>query len=232
MQHIAKVGFELEGGWNGTRRVSPFPDLTLITDGSINGQQLVDAPIHAVHVGEAVSAPIEVEAVDPEGQLLWEKWLLEHWPNAAAPNRTNSTCGFHIHISLKSHKDYYLLSSKIYLLDLQKAMQSLGKRLIGEWDASAEAERFWLRVSGKNAFCGMFFDPAKQMKVKKDGGIHKVRYGWLNFSWAAHGTMEFRALPLFFEPTLGVRFAREFFFFTNAWLEEMGEREVVKEVQF
>jgi hypothetical protein len=229
-QHIDKVGFELEGGWDGVRGISPFTDITLIEDGSINGQGLRGErggqAINATHVGEAVSPPMSItEAVD--GEVVWKKWLLSHWPNAAAPNRTNCTCGFHIHISLLSMKDYAFLSSKVFLFDLQDAMLTLGKAL----DLSPR-HHFWERMEGKNRFCRFIFDAASQMKVKKDGGVYNVRYGMLNFSWRAHGTVEFRALPTFFEAELGLKFAEAYLEFVNIWLDATEGIELVREVRF
>src|SRR5512136_62524 len=91
---ILKVGFEIEGGWEGKPGVAPFTDCMVIADHSINGQTLHGAePIDAPHVGEVVSEPIPY-AED------WEGWLTTHWPNAEPEHRTNRTCGFHIHLSV------------------------------------------------------------------------------------------------------------------------------------
>ncbi len=224
---ILRVGFELEGGWAGEPRVSPFKDLTLIADPSINGQTLKTAPIKAVHVGEAVSPPMVYGAVEADSKVDWKEWLLSHWPNAEGKDRTNHTCGFHIHLSVLSLKDYSLLTSKLFLFQLRDRMAEVGKKV----DLPSKHE-FWNRVGGKNAFCTLLFDPAHQMKVKKDGEIHRCRYGWLNFSWRAHGTMEFRALPTFRDAPVGLRFAVEYFNFVDEWLEANKGVELVREAKF
>lgn len=206
---ILKVGFEVEGGWEGTPGISPFKDITLISDHSINGQTLTANPIVAPHVGEAVSPPLSYADED------WKGWLEEHWPNAAPPNRTNHTCGFHIHASFGSMKDYTLLTSKVFLLEVRDHLLKVGEEI-----GLPRAHDFWRRMLGKNTFCTLTFDATPQIQLlQKGGGIHRVRYGWLNFSWNVHGTMEFRALPTFRDATTAVKFANAYFTFVDSWLD-------------
>jgi len=208
MSRIAKVGFEIEGGWKGDPRVSPFADTPLIADHSINGQSLGGAPaIHAPHVGEVVSKPFPYE----EGE--WKDWLVSHWPDAEPKDRTNRTCGFHIHLSTKSLRDYSLLSSKSFFFELKDEMNKVGERV-----KLPKKHVFWERVRGQNRFCTPEFDPANQMRINKKGGAN--RYGWLNFAWTMHGTMEFRALPTFRDAAVGLRFAEAYFGFVQGWLEK------------
>jgi hypothetical protein len=202
------VGFEIEGGWAGEPGISPFTDIPLIPEHSINGQTTNGAPkIKAPHIGEAVSKPMEFE------KAPWPEWLYEHWPNAEPRHRTNRTCGFHIHLSPLSMRDYTLLSSKVFLYSLHNRLVEVGKLC-----KLNENHVFWERMGGFNSFCNLHFDPAAQMRINKKGG--KNRYGWLNFAWTMHGTMEFRALPTFRDAQVALRFTTEYFDFVNSWLDE------------
>lgn len=218
MNYIDRVGFEIEGGWDGEEGISPIPE-ALIQDLSINGQTLgASAAISARHVGEAVSPPISYL----DGP--WQDWLLSRWPNAAPEHRTNRTCGFHIHLSTWSLRDYALLSSKTFLLQLRDEMIKLGKEV-----KLPKKHVFWERMEGKNTFCDFFFDPAQQLKITTKG-IHRERYGWLNFSYGVHGTVEFRALPTFRDGEVALQFASTYFNLVNAFLEARKDLKLVKKL--
>jgi hypothetical protein len=170
----------------------------------------------ATHVGEAVSPPIVYapwEGALPH-MVDWLDWLGKHWPNAEPPNRTNHTCGFHIHVSFHSHKAYTLLTSKIFLYELRQLILAQGIK-----EKLPRKHPFWNRVNGGNTFCHLDFNAPKQMEVaSKDGGIRRVRYGWLNFASALHGTMEFRALPTFRDFPVAARFSHTYFTFIDSYL--------------
>lgn len=216
-RRIDKVGFEIEGGWGGKPGVSPFPDISLIREGSINGQTLHGAkPIQAVHIGEVVSEPLDYET----GK--WEEWLTTHWPNADPPNRTNRTCGYHIHLSTLSMKDYALLGSKSFLFSLAETFNRLGKAL-----DLPKKHVFWERMTGQNTFCTLDFNPSRQMQVAMKGG--RNRYGWLNFAWKMHKTVELRSLPTFRDAAIALRFTETYFTFTTNWLEAHQDVKLRKE---
>lgn len=223
MTRINAVGFEIEGGWKGKRYLSPFADGTLISDHSINGQTLNGAtPIASLHVGEAVSPVISYLETNKEGKFLWEEWLLAHWPNADPPHRANRTCGFHIHLSVNSLRDYVLLTGKSFLFGARDRMHELGLEL-----KLPEKHIFWERMEGLNSFCKLDFNPSRQMELTKANHHgNRSRYGYLNFSYNVHGTVEFRALPTFRDAKIGVRFAKEYFVFLERYLEELKETKV------
>lgn len=209
---ILKVGFEIEGGWAGEPGIAPFTDCKVIPDHSINGQTLNGAArISAVHVGEVVSEPIPFSSMKGD-TAEWVSWLLEHWPNAEPEHRTNRTCGYHIHLSVETPLEYALLTSKSFLLALRDRMIEVGREV-----KLPKKHTFWERVHGVNTFCDLFFDAGAQMGIKAKG-INKVRYGWLNFSYGLHGTMEFRALPTFRDAAVAVRFSQEYFTLVDWWL--------------
>jgi hypothetical protein len=141
----------------------------------------------------------------------WQGWLTTHWPNAAPEHRTNRTCGFHIHISLDNWRSYAHLTSKSFLLALRDRMIEVGKEV-----DLPKKHSFWERMHGANTFCDLFFDPAAQMRLTTKGG--RVRYGWLNFAFNMHGTVEFRALPTFRDAHVAVRFSDEYFQLVERWL--------------
>ena len=213
--HIDKIGFELEGGWAGTAGISPFKDISLIQDGSINGQTLVGERIRAVHVGEAVSPPIPIADMtgDPP-KAVWEVWLTSHWPDATPPDRTNNTCGFHIHLSLLTYLDYSLMTSRKALFLLRDAIKAEGEKA-----KLPKKHEFWARMEGLNTFCNFFTDPAKQMSINSKR-MSKDRYGFLNFSYGVHGTMEFRALPTFRDAHVAVGFTEAYLAAVDKWLDE------------
>jgi hypothetical protein len=208
MSYIDKVGFEVEGGWDGKAYESPFSDITLIADHSINGQQLKSSsPIVATHVGELVSPAF------PFLDEGWPLWLYEHWPNAAPKNRTNRTCGFHIHLSTKSMKDYTLLSAKDFLFGLRDRMNELGHQI-----SLPSKHIFWERMDGFNTFCSLNVNPGAQMGLRTKGTSNPLRYGYLNFSWGLHGTMEFRGLPTFRDAQVALRFVAAYLDYVNSYL--------------
>jgi hypothetical protein len=232
VSRLKLVGLEIEGGWDGEPWISPFRDVSLTQDMSINGQQLHSPAIRATHVGEVISPPLDIfvgeEEEEEEFSPGWQQWLMDHWPNAAKEeDRTNDTCGYHIHVSMPSYKDYALLSGKHFFVSLLGEMEKVGHAL-----RIPEGNYFWGRIKGKNIFCSSQFDPALQMRVKKDGEIHRCRYGMLNFAWSAHGTVEFRALPTFTDVNIAHAITKAYLAFTEAYLKANKDRALVRELRF
>jgi len=103
------------------------------------------------------------------------------------PDKTNSTCGLHIHISLKQ-KNYYslLMSSKF---------NTYFKKMIVEYaDKNITNKHFWNRLEGSNTFCTDVFRPQIQTN---DAGKGSTRYSQLNYCYSLHGTLECRLFPAF-----------------------------------
>lgn len=189
MSAINLVGLEVEGGWNGKPMVPPFEDIDLAADLSIDGTTMTtDNRLLLPHVGEAISPPLPVEAVDD--------WIERHWPHG-----TNITCGYHIHVSLKNNLHYMLLTRKSFMLQVMRNMRSLALDL-----GLPPNHYIWHRLSGTNPFCTYQFDAGAQMEIKKKRVSDRTRYGFLNFAKGVHGTMEFRALPTFENAILAKRF--------------------------
>jgi hypothetical protein len=216
---IKQVGFEIEGGWAGTPGLSPRPRSfwLFVPDQSINGQTLDGGlPINPVHLGEAIGGPF------PYQSTLWESWLLEAWPDAPRRERTNITCGFHIHISTHTKRDYCLLTAKSFLSALVDLMWALGKEL-----KLPEAHPFWWRLGGDNRFCRLGFNALAQMAVQPQNRHNNAtRYGMLNFSQTLHGTMEFRLLPTFRDAVVGLKFATAYLAFVEAYLTQQEKTDI------
>lgn len=206
MGSIHKVGLEVEGGWPGIPGINPFDDLALVADRSIDGRTLAaDHPLLALaHVGEAVSEPL------PADQEVIDKWIDKYWPTAA-----NNTCGYHIHISLKSAGNYMRLTSKAFLYSLIEKMKEIGLR-----EGLPKTHYLWRRLNGANPFSMHHFDCSSQIRMARKSVGDRTRYGTLNFAWKIHGTVEFRALPTFESKGLAKVFTREYLEFVEGWLIE------------
>ena len=215
---IKQVGFEIEGGWDGDPGVKPIPGPGQFTaDHSINGQSIGDSQaIRATHVGEAISPPLAYESP------VWKEWILANWPTATPPNRTNRTCGFHIHLSTYNLKQYSMMTSKSLLYQIHSNLEAMGKEL-----KLPPRHIFWQRMNGLNRFCRFDFDPQQQMEVTMDNrNNNATRYGYLNFSWKLHGTAEFRVLPTFRDGFIALRFAEIYFATVDNFLRGAEKEEV------
>lgn len=208
MGHINLVGLEVEGGWNGTRYKHPF-DIPIIADHSIDGRTLqTDKPLKCTHVGEVVSAPMPPDPDAVGG------WIDKYWPQ-----HTNITCGFHIHTSFKSKRDYTLLTTKGFLLELVDTMQTKGKDL-----GLPPEHYFWARMRGGNPFTMLNFDASSQIGLRQKSVGNRTRYGMLNFAWNIHGTMEFRALPTFESADLARSFTFHYLSFIESFLDDNADK--------
>jgi hypothetical protein len=198
-KYINKIGLEVEGGWGGERGIAPFDDLDLTADRSIDGTMMrTDRAMTSVHVGEAVSEPIDREAVD--------EWINKYWPTEA-----NITCGYHIHVSFRKPFWYTLCTRKSFFLHLLAKVEA-------KMEEIPLGPRHYLRrrLQGQNVFCNMDFDAAGQIRVQERRIVNRVRYGALNFAHGLHGTMEFRLYPTF-------RNKKEARIFTHVYLDAINE---------
>jgi|SRR3990172_4744357 len=202
---IRAVGLEVEGGWDGEPGVPPFDDLLLTSDHSVDGRmQPPDKVLQSVHVGEAVSPPLEPLP------RVYKDWINKHWPT-----ETNITCGYHIHLSFDKIKDYSLLTTKTFLYHLNARMEELGQEL------KLPPEHYlWRRLAGVSQFAKLQYDTAKQLGLRQKRVGDPVRYGFLNHCFKLHGTVEFRALPTFETPELAIAFTENYLDFTEEFLDK------------
>lgn len=204
MSHVKLVGLEIEGGWEGTPGKPPF-DIPIIADHSIDGRTLPsESPLQTTHVGEVVSEPMQ-----PNLDVI-NAWLEKYWPD-----EVNNTCGYHIHASFDSLKDYSLLTMKSFSFLLRKELHSAGEAL-----ALPPNHHLFQRLEGKNPFALLNFDASKQIKLRHKSVGDRTRYGFVNCCWGIHGTFEFRALPAFKDVNLAKHFTKCYLDFVEYYLEK------------
>lgn len=208
MGRINLVGLEVEGGWDGTHCKRPFAS-TIIADHSIDGRTLQsDKLLTCTHVGEVVSKPMVAT------QAWTDPWIDTHWPQ-----HTNNTCGFHIHTSYASMKDYAALTTKHFLTKLIEAIIEKGKVL-----NLPTTHYLFKRMAGNNPFTNYNFDASNQLRMKTKSVGDRLRYGMINCSWNIHGTIEFRGYPTFETAALAKEFTHLYLDFIEDYLEEFSDR--------
>ena len=133
------------------------------------------------YIGECVSDPIRVDQIREYFQRLIEQGY-----------ETNSTCGFHQHISFKSNISYMILTDErfynFYLHEISKWAHE--KKLNPD-------SQFWKRLEGKNHFCKYGFNAEDQIFMREH--YESCRYTHLNYCYNVDNrkTLEFRLLPAF-----------------------------------
>ncbi len=172
---IAGLGCEIEGGWKSDRRL----DAAIKADGSVRDLG------YDFKGGEIVS-PVFVSRED-----------LAVWIEKNYPDRTNQTCGLHLHLSFKNSLYYSLLidNEEFYNEFLEK-IEKWGKICV------PKATQFWERLAGRNEFCERGFNAdAQLMAVGKD---RSVRYKHWNFCYNLYKTAECRLMPAFRDAHISV----------------------------
>jgi len=209
MGKINLVGLEVEGGWDGSPCKRPFATTKIIPDHSIDGRTLIsDNPLTCTHIGEIVSLPM------PALRAATDPWIDTHWPQHA-----NNTCGFHIHTSYASMKDYAALTTKHFLTKLVEVIIEKGKTL-----NLPTTHYLFKRMVGNNPFTMYNFDASNQLRIKQKSVGDRLRYGMINCSWGLHGTIEFRGYPTFETPALAKEFTNLYLDFIEDYLEEFSDK--------
>jgi hypothetical protein len=174
---IDKVGLELEGAWN----VRP-PDAAYHADGSVRG-------VSGAIIGEMVSPPMATFAD------------VSTWITAAYPADSNTSCGFHVHVSFKSRRDYAKLMHPAFFEYFSRRMEEWGRKV-----NLPAAHPFWYRLSGANFFCSKNFVPDTQAQLRRKSN---ARYAQLNYCFKFHGTIECRLAPVFKQANIAVSYTKE-----------------------
>lgn len=187
---IAKVGVELEGGWD----IVPA-GVSLIGDGSVD--------ISANHRGELPTPT----GLDP---VSIPSWMLKHYPH-----HVNKSCGLHVHMSFNYARHYMALMEPEY----PKTMQEYLKRWATAEGFPAN-HHFWKRLALQNQFCGKGFYPDLQAAQRRKSYTHEgaSRYTFINYPYGLHETVEVRGLPMMDTPEQGVRAVMRVIEITNAFL--------------
>lgn len=187
----SKVGIEIEGRWldlNITAQRAAREGLTGNADGSVSRSVSTDA------------RPWEFQTFP--GELRHAiKQLVDFYPD-----ETDASCGMHVHVSFKHHTDVSLLMSREFTAYFRARwltwMETNG---IGRY---SQMQR---RLDGHNEYCVP--NSMSELSLNCD------RYTQLNFSsWARHGTLECRLLPMFNSAAVGASAVAELLSIYTAYL--------------
>lgn len=195
--YIKRIGVEMEGGWRSR------PSIELRRDGSVE--------VRADYVGEVSSPPY----FKPDNVELW---IRKHHPHIV-----NSSCGFHVHISVEPGHYSMLMCREFYDAYL-RAYRQWGETSFSNPGlvASNDAARFYERLNGGNRYCQGRWDPDTQtLATNRQNPAWDSRYSHLNFCWSLHGTLESRLLPMFGLADYTTSSMRVFLNVVNEWLESM-----------
>jgi hypothetical protein len=128
--------------------------------------------------GEIVSNIIKAEEI--------EKWFND---NEMAIGETNRSCGIHVHVGGLTMVEYGILMEVPFHLYLKTELLKWGEEM-----NIRRGSQFFQRLEGTNTYCRDKFNPQQQ---KMDLEKTSVRYCFVNYCWALHGTLEIRVLPSF-----------------------------------
>lgn len=162
---ILRVGLELEGGWN------EHPSENAVGEWHYDGSVALPVSARPMSIGEFVSNPMYPREIG--------EWLYN-----AYPDRVNSTCGLHVHLSVKP---------EFYVRLAQSKFATAFRASMTDWsNFLTEKEQFLARLRGRNTYCQDRFVPHEQMI-----GVNNERYAALNYCYGKHRTLEVRLLPMF-----------------------------------
>ena len=243
INRIAKIGIEVEGGWNaalaGHKIIrdssvvfsSSQPQVTIreirLPDGRVQ-RDLIEIPptkpstIVPTIVGEIV--------MDPP-MFVTGRW--QDWMRGAYPQHVNATCGLHIHMSFSHELNYQRLMCPDYTMAMVIALTDFGNR-----ESIPPDHVFWNRVGKPNhEHCAHVYRGDEQSKVARldyhSRGKSYDRYTAINYPRAKHKTIECRLLPMFgTQPTTpddaeqAIRALQVVIDTTNQFLSKIRQREV------
>lgn len=197
MNSIYKMGVELEGGWGFSKVDEQNLGERIKSDGS-------------VQVSADYSGEIEVGPEESAARLLAQ---VREW----YPDKTNTSCGLHIHFSFRSMAAASACASYDFERALIDHLTEWGRRR-RYVDGGALLDR----LNGRNTFClRLGGGDLESVLLPPPGREHftsERRYRAVNWSaWWSHGTMEIRVLPAFASKTRAVEALQEVIDFVDAW---------------
>jgi hypothetical protein len=229
---IKSLGVEIEGAWDELPRAfmsadSRFGHKVYRTDGSVSGFK--EMSCHRCgnnkrscgcgaqrdfdksdkddnrfgFVGEIASYPFD--NINP---LL--SWIREYYPD-----KTNRSCGLHVHLKPINNMIYRKLNSKRFYNDFMSAIEYFGKARTLNADSA-----FWQRLKG-NTYCKKGFT--------RWNGRDGDRYRAINFCYQKHKTIEFRIWPAFNSKRIAIDAVKFNYDFVNTWL--MTHKIIVKPIE-
>lgn len=218
VNRVAKVGIELEGGWD----APPPCGARIIRDGSVvfggnphrsldsgnlqpedieivNGSLRIRAdrqagrPRPRHNIGEVVSEPLE----------LPPSVAVEEWIRGSYPQHVNDTCGLHVHMSFYHKLNYSRLMTPEFTPYIVEAISRWGVER-----GIPKTHMLWNRLNPQHPWslqhCAHVFLGDRQAVIdRKDfqsRGKPHSRYTFINYCEAQHHTVECRGLPMFGTP--------------------------------
>lgn len=247
---IARVGIELEGGWE------KLPEgVRLVRDGSIQGldpgvppdlQRQIDAVVERINherrtatTATANAYHLRMVALNKEYEGLlklvprmevgelpsppMEVAKVPLWVKQYYPSHVNASCGLHVHMSFLAARHYSLLMTPDYQRTIVSCLMRWAKEV-----GLKEGHPFWPRVQGKNRFCKFDFFPDAQITSKNKAYTHEGegnRYTAINYCYGLHETLECRLLPMFETAEEAIAAIQVILATTNACLLYLGRKE-------
>jgi len=169
--------------------------------------------------GEIVSPPID----------NWN--TLKTWLDVNHPDKVNSSCGTHMHISVLDYKDYdRLMLPEFYPFIISK-IEAWGRQ-----ENFKETNHFWHRLQGHNDYCCAndasscshgrnVHDADTQAAARQKDSC---RYAHVNFCRNQHGTVEFRVFHGMKTPDLIKRGAEALVSGINEYLQTARANEITQ----
>lgn len=225
VNRIAKIGVELEGGWD-----APIPGYKVIRDGSVIFKQMNEVPFRTnprtgilepaiagmtfpkYAIGEIVSPPLDINK-------------LEEFLTQCHPQHINETCGLHVHMSFAHKLNYSRLMTPEFTPCIIQAIKAWGKA-----QELPAAHPLWDRVNNPHhQHCAQVYLGDKQVYVKgKDyhsRGTEYSRYTAINYCENQHHTIECRVLPMFDTASQALSAIMCVLNATNLFLSKIRQRE-------
>jgi len=205
---IRQIGIEIEGGWLPDRIESYIGNHVYRHDGSVSMNSKIcecgsnndcECP-RLKYVGECAFLP--KEEIDIAISELLESY----------PDKTNNSCGLHVHISLTNFEYTYLIWNwkEFY----QSYMKFL--RIFGETRKIRSGSAFWERLNVGNQYCQLNINKRRVNRQLQNYG--DSRYCHLNFCYCKHKTIEFRSAPAFQKKSLSADYVKSLYDFVNTYL--------------
>lgn len=175
-----------------------------------------EAPLWLAHDGSVGDFSEDVRAGELQSPPFADEDGLFSWIRENYPDRVNGTCGMHVHISLKNRTYYQRLMSSEFADRLHRRMEEWGDGM------DITNRHFWSRQRGDNQYCQRRFKADSQWAARTKS---TERYTHLNYCWRLHGTLEYRALPMFKSREIGIAAIRVFLDCVEGWLSDRASRE-------
>lgn len=192
---IAKIGVELEGGWNA------YSD-HIKSDGSVSGVK---------NPGEIAFPPFHpdefpwIEPVNLPGFQNIRSGTMGSF-TSMYPDHVNHTCGMHVHVSFPS--------TGMYAAFVDVRFQPWLVRGLHQWGLKGhiKSKAFYSRLQGGQSYCRDIYAPESQLS-----GGGGQRYSIVNYCYPRYKTMEIRVLPMFKDVRFSIKAIKALVKLINIW---------------